>query len=125
VEGDSRQATIHCSAPGLPVLPMGFADPLRLAHPLHLPHPLHLATDFDLVLDLLDPLHHAHPDSDLVLDPDFTIPNESGDDADSEKSEETALQGSLPNQSHHPEEREADDGGCHPVADHPCLHAIH
>jgi hypothetical protein len=98
VEGDSRQATLGCSSPGMPVLPMG------LAHPLHLPHPL--------VLDLADPLH-------LVVDSDSTVPDESGDDAGSESSKETNLQGSLPDQSHHPEE------GCHPVVDHPCLDVIH
>jgi hypothetical protein len=103
VEGDSRQATLHCSAPGLLVLPMG------LVHPLHLPHPL--------VLDLADPLH-------LGTVYDSAVPDESGDDVGSESSEETDLQGSLPDQSHHLEEGEVEDEGCHPMADHPCLHAI-
>jgi hypothetical protein len=111
LEGDSRQATLHCFAPGLPVLLMFLADPL------HLPHPLHLAADSDLVLDLADPLHLA-----TVFD--SLVPEESGDDAGSKSYEEIALQGSLPNQSHHPEEGESEDGGFHPVADRPCLHAI-
>jgi hypothetical protein len=112
VERDSRQATLHCSTPRLLVLPMGLADPLHLAHPLH------FAADSDLVLDLLDHLH-------LAIDFDSAVPDESGDDAGSKSSEETALQGSLPDQSHHPEEGEVEDGGCHPVVDHPCLQAIH
>jgi hypothetical protein len=112
-------ATIHCSAPGLPVLPMG------LAHPLHLPHPLHLATNSDPVLDLADPLHLAHLDFDLILDSDSAVPDESGDATGSESFEETALQSPLHDQSHHPEEGEAEVGGCHPVVDHPCLHTIH
>jgi hypothetical protein len=135
VEGEFRQATLGCSATGsrLPAVPMGLAHPLHLADPLHLPHPdsglphpLHLAADSDLVLDLVDPLHLAHPDSDLVLDSDSdsAIPDGSGDDDGSESYEETALQDPLPDQSHHPEDGEAEDGGCHPVADHPCLHAI-
>jgi hypothetical protein len=107
VEGDSRQATLRCSAPRLPVLPMCLADPLHLAHPLHLPHPLHLAVDSDIVPDLADPLH-------LVTYSDSTVPDESGDDAGSKSSIKTALQGSLPDQSHHPEEGEAEDAGCHP-----------
>jgi hypothetical protein len=125
VEGNSRQATLGCSTPGsgLPV-PMSLADPLHLPHPLHLARPLHLATDSDLILDLADPLHLAHPDSDLVLDPDSAIPNGSGDNAASKSSEETALQARLPDQSHHPKEGEAEDGGCHPMVDHPSLHAI-
>jgi hypothetical protein len=127
VEGGSRQVTLGCSAPGsrLPV-PIGLADPLHLVHPLHLPHPLHLAVDSDLVLDLANPLHLAHPDSNLVLNSnsDSVVPDGSGDDAGSESSEETALQAPLPDQSHHPEEGEAEDGGCHPMADCPCLHAI-
>jgi hypothetical protein len=90
---------------------------MGLADPLHLPRPLHLAADSDLILDLTDPLH-------LVADSDSTVPDESGDDAGSESSEETALQGSLPGQSHHLEEGEAEDGGWHPVVDRPCLHAI-
>jgi hypothetical protein len=117
VEEDSRQATLHCSAPRLPVLPKGLAYPLHLAHPLHLPHPLHLATNSDLVLDLTDPLH-------LAANSDSAIPDESGDDAGSESSKETALQGSLPDQSHHPEEGEVEGGGGHLMADCPCLHAI-
>jgi hypothetical protein len=111
VEGDSRQATLRCSAPGLSVLPLG------LAHPLHLPHHLHLAADSDLVLDLADPLH-------LAADSDSAATDKSGDDADSESSKESDLKGSLPDQSHHPEEGEAEDGDCHLVADRPCLHAI-
>jgi hypothetical protein len=110
---------------------MGLADPLHLAHHLHLPHldsnlphPLHLAVDSDLVLDLADPLHLAHPNSTLVLDSDSDVPDGSGDDAGSKSSEETTLQAPLPDQSHHPEEGEAKDGGCHPMADSPCLHAI-
>jgi hypothetical protein len=90
---------------------------MGLADPLHLPHPLHLAADSDLVLDLAPPVH-------LATNSNFAVPNESGDDASSESSEETALQGSLLDQSHHPEEGEAKDEGCHPVVDHPCLHAI-
>jgi hypothetical protein len=118
VERDSRRATLGCSAlgSGLPI-PMGLADPLHLARPLHLHHPLHLAADADLVLDLVDPLHLVHPDYDLVLDYDSTIPADSGDDASSESSEETAVQGFLPDQSHHPKVGEAEDGGCNPIAD--------
>jgi hypothetical protein len=144
VDGDSRYATLGCTTPssGLPV-PMGLADPLHLAHPLHLPHhdsnlphplhlahPIHLAVDSDLVLNLADLLHLAHPDFDLVLDSnsnynsDFAVPNGSSDDVGSESSRETALEAPRPNQSHHPKEGEAEDGGCHPVVDHPCLHAI-
>jgi hypothetical protein len=111
VEPDSKKVTLHCSAPRLPMHPMG------LAHPLHLPHHLHLATGSNLVLDLADPLH-------LVVDSDSAAPDESGDDASSEGSKETDLQASLPDQSHHPEEGEAEDGSCHLVADHPCTHAI-
>jgi hypothetical protein len=121
VEGDYRQATLGCPAPGsgLPV-PMGLTDPLDLAHPLH------LATDSGLVLDLTNPLQLAHPDSDLVLDFDFDyiVPNGSGDDVGYESSKETALQAPLTNQSHHPEDGEVEDGRCQLVADHPCLHAI-
>jgi hypothetical protein len=113
VEGDSRQANLRFSAPGLPVLPMGRANPL------------HLAADSDLVLDLADPLHLTHDDSDLILDSDSAIPDESGDDAGSESSKETALHAPLPNQSYHPKEGDAEDGGCHLVANHPCLHVIH
>jgi hypothetical protein len=91
---------------------------MGLAHPLHLPHHLHLTANSDIALDLADPLH-------LAADSDSAAPDESGDDAGSKSSEETDLQGSLPDQSHHPEEGEAQDGGCHPVSDHPCLHAIH
>jgi hypothetical protein len=94
VEGDSRQATLHCSALGLPALPMG------LAHPLHLPHHLHLAADSDIVHDLADPLH-------LAADSNSATSDESGDDVGSESSEETDLHGSL-----------------NLVVDHPCLHAI-
>jgi hypothetical protein len=97
---------------------------MGLADPLHLPHPLHIAIDSDLVLDLANPLHLAHPDSNLVLDSDYVVPNESADDVGSESSEETALQAPLPDQSHHLEEGEVEDGGCHLVAYRPCLHAI-
>jgi hypothetical protein len=90
---------------------------MGLADPLHLAHPLHLATDSNLVLDLASPLH-------LAADSNYAIPDESGDDAGSESSKETILQRSLPDQSHYPSEGEAEDGGCHPVVDRPCLHAI-
>jgi hypothetical protein len=70
VEGDSRHATLHCSVPGLPVLPIGLAHPLVLdpAEPLHLNDPLH-----------------------LVADSNSAVPDESGDDAGSKSSEETDL----------------------------------
>jgi hypothetical protein len=90
---------------------------MGLADSLHLAHPLHLTTDYNLVLDLADPLH-------LAANSDSAVPYESGDDAGFESPKETTLQGSLPDQSHHLEEGEAKDGGCHPVVDHPCLHAI-
>jgi hypothetical protein len=85
-----------------------------------------LHADSDLVLDLVNPLHLAHPDSNLVLDSNSNciVPHGNGDDAASESSEETALQAPLPGQSHHPEEGEVEDGGCHLVAYRPCLHAI-
>jgi hypothetical protein len=76
VEGDSRHATLHCSVPGLPVLPIG------LSHPLHLAHPL--------VLDLADPLHLNDP-LHLVVDSNSAVPDESGDDAGSKSSKETDL----------------------------------
>jgi hypothetical protein len=77
---------------------------MGLAHPLHLPHHLHLATDSDLGLDLVDLLH-------LAADSDSAAPNESGDDFGSESFQETDLHGSLPDQSHHPEEGEPEGGG--------------
>jgi hypothetical protein len=117
--GDSRQTNLGCSAPG-----SGLLVPMGLAHLLHIPHPLHPAADSDLVLDFANPLHLAHPDFDLVLDSDSAVPDGSGDDAGFESSKETALQAPLPDQSHHHEEGEAEDGGCHPVADRPCLHYI-
>jgi hypothetical protein len=95
------QATLGCSTPGsgLPV-PMGL-----LGHPSSVPpdrpnlaDPLHLANPLDL-----------GPDSDLVLDSNSVVPLPN----------QTTLQAPLPNQSHHREEGEAEEGICHRVADRP------
>jgi hypothetical protein len=64
--------------------------------------------------DLADPLHianplHLDPNSDLVLDSDSVVP----------LPDQTALQAPLLNQSHHCQEGEAEEGGCHLVAGRP------
>jgi hypothetical protein len=89
VEGDSRQATLGCSAPSS-VLPVPMA---LLGHPGSVPPDRP---------DLVDPVHLANPldlDPDLVLDSDYAVP--------------------LHDQSHHHEEGEAEEGGCHPLVDRP------
>jgi hypothetical protein len=85
VEGDSRQATLGCSAPSS-VLPFPMA---LLGRPGSVPPDRP---------DLVDPLHLANP-LDLVLDSDYAIP--------------------LHDQSHHCEDGEVEEGGCHPLADRP------
>jgi hypothetical protein len=100
VEGDSRKATLGYFAPssGLPV-PMGLLD-YQLGHPCSVPLDLAAAT-----------VAHSDHDYDLVLNSNSVIPDGNGNDASSGGSKEIALQAPLPDQSHHPNEGEVEDGG--------------